>query len=138
VVLTASALAAVVAVAVLDASVSPLLADEVWQCLGVLCDVGRDTVLTDAGVGKSVGVAVVLLGGHGVDAGLLEADERALSPVLVTPVIPSRLLNRVGVDGVWVVQLGGVLSSDQASEGGDAEGEDGTHVDVWEVFVDGG
>jgi len=138
VVLTASALAGVVAVAVLDASVSPLLADEVWQCLGVLGDVGRDTVLTDARVGQSVGVAVVLLGGHGVDAGLLEADERALGPVLVTPVIPSRLLNRVGVDGVWVVQLGGVLSSDQASEGGDAEGEDGTHVDVWEVFVDGG
>jgi hypothetical protein len=25
----------------------------------------------------------------------------------------------------------GGLSSDQASEGGDAEGEDGTHVDVW-------
>jgi len=138
VVLTASALAGVVAVAVLDASVSPLLADEVWQCLGVLGDVGRDTVLTDARVGQSVGVAVVLLGGHGVDARLLEADERALGPVLVTPVIPSRLLNRVGVDGVWVVQLGGVLSSDQASEGGDAEGEDGTHVDVWEVFVDGG
>ena len=64
-----------------------MLADEVWQCLGVLGDVGRDTVLADAGVGKSVGVAVVLLGGHGVDAGLLEADERALGPVLVTPVI---------------------------------------------------
>lgn len=42
---------------------------------------------------------------------------------------PSRLVDRVGVDGVWVVLLGGVLGSDQASEGGDAEGEGGMHVD---------
>jgi hypothetical protein len=28
------------------------------------------------------------------------------------------------------------LSSDQASEGGDAEGEGGTHVDVWVVTMD--
>jgi hypothetical protein len=80
-------LAGAVTVAVLDAGVSPLLADEVWQGLRVLGDVGSDTVVTDAGVGQSIRVAVVLLGGHGVYAGLLEADERALCPVLVAPVI---------------------------------------------------
>lgn len=83
----ASALASAVTVAVGNAVVSPLLADEVWQGLRVLGDVGRDTVVTDTGVGQSVGIAVVLLGGHGVDTGLLEADERALCPVLVAPVI---------------------------------------------------
>jgi hypothetical protein len=131
VVLAASALAGAVTVAVLNAGVSPLLADEVGQGLGVLRDVWGDTVVTDACVGQSIGVAVVLLGGHGFYAGLLEANERALCPVLVAPVIPCRFRNGVGVDGVWVVQLGGVLSSDQASEGGDAESEDGTHVDGW-------
>jgi hypothetical protein len=44
---------------------------------------------------------------------------------------PCRFRNGVGVDGVWVIQLRSVLSSDQASEGGDAESEDGTHVDGW-------
>lgn len=143
----ASALASAVTVAVGDAVVSPLLADEVWQGLRVLGDVGRDTVVTDTGVGQSVGIAVVLLGGHGVDTGLLEADERALCPVLVAPVIwtmldeakliqmtlhtPGRLVDGVGVNGVWVAHLGSVLSSDQASEGGNTEGEDGTHVDGW-------
>jgi hypothetical protein len=42
---------------------------------------------------------------------------------------PSRLVDGFGVDSVWVVLLGSVLSSDQASEGGNAKGEDGTHVD---------
>jgi hypothetical protein len=64
-----------------------LLADEVWQSLRVFGNVWGDTVVTDTCVGESVGVAVVLLGGHGVDTGLLEADERALSSVLITPVI---------------------------------------------------
>jgi hypothetical protein len=83
----ASALAGAVTVAVLNAGVSPLLADEVGQGLGVLRDVWGDTVVTDACVGQSIGVAVVLLGGHGFYAGLLEANERALCPVLVAPVI---------------------------------------------------
>ena len=42
---------------------------------------------------------------------------------------PGRLVDGFGVDSVWVVLLGSVLSSDQASEGGNAKGEDGTHVE---------
>jgi hypothetical protein len=80
-------LAGAVTIAVFDAGVSPLLADEVGQGLRVLGNVWGDAVVTDTCVGQSIGVAVVLLGGHGVHAGLLEADERALCPVLVAPVI---------------------------------------------------
>jgi len=89
VVLTAVALACVVAVAVGNAVVTPLLADEVRQRLRVLGNVGRETVVAHALVGQVVRVARVGLGGHGADAGLLEADERALRGVLLAPVIPS-------------------------------------------------
>ena len=41
---------------------------------------------------------------------------------------PGRLVDGVGVNGVWVAHLESVLSSDQASEGCNDEGEDGTHV----------
>jgi hypothetical protein len=83
----ASRLAGVVAVAVVNAVVAPLRADEVGQSLRVLCNVGRDAVFADTGVGQGISVAVVLGGGHRVNVGLLEADEGALCPVLVAPVL---------------------------------------------------
>jgi hypothetical protein len=70
-----------------DALVAPFLADEEGQCLRVLRDVGRDTVIADAAVGQGIRIAFVVLSGHGGDAGLLEADEGALGLVLGTPVI---------------------------------------------------
>lgn len=82
----AVALASVVALAGSNTLVTPGLADEERECLRVLCDVGNDAILTHAGVGQGISVAVVLLGAHGGDTGLLEADEGALSPVLITPV----------------------------------------------------
>lgn len=127
VILATGALAGRIVAAVGDAVVSPLLADEEGQGLRVLGDVGRQAVVADALVGEVVSVAAVFLGGHGVDAGLLQTDERALGSVLGAPVIPSRLVDGIGVDGVWVVVLGGGLGSGEASKGSDAEGEDGTH-----------
>jgi len=121
--------ASVVTVAGFDALVAPLLADEKGQRLHVLRDVGGHAVLADAAVGQGIGVAFVVLSGHGGDARLLEADERALGLVLVTPVIPVGLGDGVWVDGVGVVELGGALSSAEASKGGNAEGDDGTHGD---------
>jgi len=64
-----------------------LLADEVGQRLRVLGDVGGEAVVAHALVGQVVGIARVGLGGHGVNARLLEADERALRGVLLAPVI---------------------------------------------------
>jgi hypothetical protein len=81
------ALAAVVSVAVCDAFVAPFLADEERQSLRVFGDVGGDAVVANACVGQGVGIAIVLLRGHGVYARLLEADERALGLILVTPVV---------------------------------------------------
>lgn len=85
--LPAGALAGSIAATVVDAVVSPLLADEVGKGLGVLGDVGRDAVVADAVVGQIVRVAVVRLGRHGFDTGLLETDERAGGDVLGAPVI---------------------------------------------------
>ncbi|MBO1764809.1 hypothetical protein JQN64_26895, partial [Escherichia coli] len=58
---------------------------------------------------------------------MLEADERAGSDVLGAPVISSGGWDGIGVDGVWVVHLDGILSSREASEGGNAEDESRTH-----------
>jgi hypothetical protein len=127
VILTAGALAGSVVAAVVNTVVSPLLADEVGQGLGVFGDVGGDAVVADAVVGQVIRVAVVCLCAHGVDARLLETDERALSRILRAPVISGGLGDGVGVNCVWVVVLGSRLSSSEASEGGNAKGEDGTH-----------
>lgn len=79
-------LACVVAVAASYAFVAPCLADEEGEGLRVLGDVGDNTVLADAGVCEIIRIALVLLGGHRSDAGLLEADEGALRLVLLAPV----------------------------------------------------
>lgn len=125
---TAAAGAGVVAVAVAFALVAPLLADEEGNRLGVLSNVGSDTIFANAGVGQLVRVAVVLLGSRGCDTGLLEADEWALSLVLITPVLSVGQRDTVRVDLVRVVVLGCGLSCGKASEGSEAEGECGTHV----------
>jgi hypothetical protein len=82
-------LAVVVAIACGNTVVAPLCADKVRQRLRVLGDVRGAAVVADAGVGEGVGVTVVLLCGLGGHTGLLEADERALSLVLLTPVVCS-------------------------------------------------
>jgi hypothetical protein len=60
----AGTLASVIPIALVHTIVAPLCADEVRQCLRVLGDVGGAAVVADAGVGQSVGIAVVLLGRH--------------------------------------------------------------------------
>lgn len=65
-----------------DALGPPGLADVEGQGLRVHGDVGGDAVVTDTAVGKVVGVAVVGFSGHGGDAGLLQADERTLGPLV--------------------------------------------------------
>lgn len=127
VVLAAVALAGRIIAAVGNTVVSPLLADEEGQGLGVLGNVWRDTIVADAVVGQVVGIAVICLCSHGGDARLLETDERALCRVLRAPVISGGLGNGVWVDCVRVVHLRSCLSSSEAGQGGDAEGEDGTH-----------
>lgn len=77
--------ASVVAVAASDTLVTPCLANVERQSLAVLRDVWRDIVFTHASVGKGIRVALVVDGGHGGDTRLLEADEWALSSVLITP-----------------------------------------------------
>lgn len=71
--------------AVLDALGAPGLADVEGQGLRVHGDVGRDAVIADAVVRQVIRVAVVGLGGHGGDAGLLQADERALRLLVLAP-----------------------------------------------------
>lgn len=66
---------------------TPFSADEVWEGLCVLGDVGRDAIVADAVVGEGIGVTVVGDGVLVVHAGLLEADERAHALLLVTPVV---------------------------------------------------
>lgn len=39
------------------------------------------------------------------------------------------LVDTVGINRVWIVHLGGVLGSSEASKGGNAEGNGGTHDD---------
>jgi hypothetical protein len=80
-----SAGAGVVVAAVPLAFVSPFLADVEGEGLRVLGDVRGNVVLTDAGVGEQVRITVVLDGGHRSHAGLLEADERALGFLVITP-----------------------------------------------------
>lgn len=85
--LPTGALAGGIVATVVDAVVSPLLADEEGQRLRVLGNVGRDAVVADALVGEVVRVAAVFLRGHGGDARLLQTDEGALGGVLRAPVI---------------------------------------------------
>lgn len=135
-------LARVVAIAVVDTVVAPYLAHEEGQGLRVLGDVGDDAALADAVVCELLRIARVLVGSHGGDAGLLEADEGALGLVLLAPEVWSMLETRrlegqdcgrtsgrrrngVWVDAVGVVEAG--LGSDDAGRGSNAEGEDGTH-----------
>lgn len=59
VVLTAGALAGRVIAAVVNAVVSPLLADEEWQGLGVFGNVWGDAVVADTVVGQVVRIAVI-------------------------------------------------------------------------------
>lgn len=72
---------------VLDAVVAPLLADVERQGLAVLGDVGGDVVLAHAAVLERVGVALVLVGGHGGHTRLLQADERALGLLVEAPCV---------------------------------------------------
>jgi hypothetical protein len=81
---------------------SPLGANVVWYCLRVLGDVRSDVVFADAGVGKSIlsmsvddlnvcigidahRIALVLNSSHASNTRLLEADQRALGLLVVTP-----------------------------------------------------
>jgi len=129
--------------AVLDAVVAPLLADVEGQGLAVLGDVGGDVVLAHAAVLERVGVALVLVGGHGGHAGLLQADERALRLLVEAPCVWHMLgwssrngtgkrtsvtgRDAVGVNGVGVVELGRVLAGGETGESSNAEGDGGTH-----------
>lgn len=122
---TARRRACVVTTAVLLALVAPLSADEVRESLRVLSDVGLHAILAHAAVGQGVGVARVVLGGHGVYAGDLEADERALSLILLAPVVSLGLGHRIGIDRVRVVELCAALGGGEASKGGSAEDESG-------------
>jgi hypothetical protein len=70
---------------VLDTVGAPLLADVEGQRLRVHGDVGPDVVLAHAAVGQGVGVALVLGGRQGGDAGLLRADEGALRALVDAP-----------------------------------------------------
>jgi hypothetical protein len=70
---------------------TPSLADVEGEGLRVLRDVGLDVVLADTLVLQLVGVALVLDGGRRGDAGLLRANERALSPLVEAPAICSVL-----------------------------------------------
>jgi hypothetical protein len=127
-----------------DALSAPCLADVEGEGLRVLSDVGRNVVLADAAVGKRVGVTVVLDSCHAGDAGLLQADERALGPLVAAPCVcgvsgwetcrwavwPHTSVRRgdtVRVDGVGVVLLGCRLAGGEAGEGSDAEGDGRTH-----------
>lgn len=130
---TASVLAGVVTVAVINAVVAPLLADEEGEGLRILGDVGNDAVLAHTLVGQVIGIAGILGRGHGGDAGLLKANERALSLILAAPVVSVALGDGIGVDRVWVVELGRALGSCEASKGGSAEGKGRTHLGKAEV-----
>lgn len=57
--LPAGALAGRVIAAVVNAVVSPLLADEEWQGLGVFGNVWGDAVVADTVVGQVVRIAVI-------------------------------------------------------------------------------
>lgn len=116
------------AVAVIHALVAPLGADVVWEGLGIFGDVGADVVGTDAVVGKSVGVAVVGNGRHGLYTRLLEADERAGGLLVVTPCLSVAGGHTLGVNRVGVVLLGRVLGRRKTCNGEEGECDDGTHV----------
>lgn len=120
--------AGVVTAAVLYALGAPFGANVEGEGLGVLCDVGGDAVVADAGIGKCFPIALILACGGGVDAGQLSADEGALSLLVVTPGLPSEIRDGVGIDGVRVVLLGLVLGDGKACDGEDAEGEYRVHI----------
>lgn len=121
-------------------------ADVVGKRLRVLGDVGGDAILTHAAVGQGIRIALVVGGGQGSNTGLLGADERALSALVLAPSICGvldlkktrddckmltsvGLPHAVGVDGVWVVLLRRSLGGGKAGKGSGAEGNDRTHVD---------
>lgn len=79
--------ASVIAVAVVYTLVAPFLADVERKSLRVLSDVGRDAVFANTSVAQLVRVAIIFLSSQG-NTGLLEADKRTLSLVLVAPVLP--------------------------------------------------
>lgn len=130
-VLTTSTGTDVVVAAVFHTLVAPFLADVKGEGLRVFSDVRGYVVLADAGVGECIRVTVILDGGHGGDAGLLEADERTLGFLVITPGLPVRLCDVVWVDGVGVVLLRRVLSGREAGQGDKAESEDRPHRGGW-------
>jgi hypothetical protein len=91
---------------------------------------GSDAVLTDARIRESFMIAVILLGGGGVDAGQLGADEGALGLLVLAPVFPVGLRDGVWLDLIRIILLGLVLGNGEACDGKDAEGEDGAHIVV--------
>lgn len=84
-VLSAGVLAGVLVPAVLDAVVAPFGADVVWNCLRVFGNIGANIVRAHTAEDESLGIAVVGNGVHFSDAGLLEADERALRLLVPAP-----------------------------------------------------
>lgn len=105
--------------------------------MAVLSDVWRNIVFTHARVGEGVGIALVVDGGHGGDARLLEADEWALSLVLITPELSISIRDAFRVDPVWVVVLDIGLGSAEAGKGDDAESRCETHVEDFCDCCDG-
>jgi hypothetical protein len=91
---------------------------------------GGYVVLANARIGESVRIALVREGRSARDTRKLGTDLRAYRDLLVTPVLPQRLINRIGIDGVGVVLLGRVLCGSEAGGGQEAEGEDGVHIDA--------
>jgi len=99
-----------------NALVTPFLADEEGDGLRVFGDVGGDSGLADAAVGEVLRFTGVRLGG-GVVTGVLEADQRALGHLLLTPELPEPERDGIRVDVVLLLGEGG------GDEGEDAEGQ---------------
>jgi len=115
--------AGVVLAAAFDALVAPFLANVEGDGLRVLGYVGGLAVCADAAVGEGIRVTCVGFCGGGV-SGVLQADQRALGLLVVTPELPEGQRDGVGVDGVLLLGEGG------ADEGEDAECQYGTHGDI--------
>lgn len=99
-VLSARVLAGILVSTVLDAVVAPFGTDVVWNGLRVLGDIGANIVRAHTAVDKSFGIAIVGNGAQFGDAGLLEADERALRLLVPAPCLSIRLADGLGIDGI--------------------------------------
>lgn len=121
--------AVIVSAAGRNALVAPFLAHEEGNGLRELGQVGAGTICADAFEGESIRIAFIGLGTTLLDAGKLEANERAGLFLVETPFVPLCLGNAFRVNLIDVLGNDGRREGEETVDGGEMHSGDDLVVD---------